>query len=61
MVIGRARHLQLSPHQAALAYWHGDYVAIDREEDMIRLADVSLPTGHAHETSAVARFSRLEG
>jgi flavin reductase (DIM6/NTAB) family NADH-FMN oxidoreductase RutF len=61
IVIGRVLHLELSPHQAALAYWHGDYVAIDREEDMVRLADVSLPTGHAHETAAISRFSRLEG
>jgi flavin reductase (DIM6/NTAB) family NADH-FMN oxidoreductase RutF len=61
IVIGRVLHLQLSPHRAALAYWHGDYVAIDREEDMVRLADVSLPSGHAHETAAISRFSRLEG
>jgi flavin reductase (DIM6/NTAB) family NADH-FMN oxidoreductase RutF len=61
IVIGRMLHLELSPHQAALAYWHGDYVAIDRKEDMVRLADVSLPAGHAHETIVASRFSRLEG
>jgi flavin reductase (DIM6/NTAB) family NADH-FMN oxidoreductase RutF len=60
IVIGRVLHVELSAREAALAYWHGDYVAIDREEDMARLADVSLPATHARET-AVSRFSRLEG
>jgi hypothetical protein len=32
-----------------------------REEAMMKLAEVCLPTGHAHETAAVSRFSRLEG
>jgi len=61
IVIGRVLHVELSLRQAALAYWHGDYVAIDREEDMARLADVSLPAGHVRETGMVSRFSRLEG
>ena len=33
---------------AALAYWHGEYVAIDRDEDAARLAEVSLPSRHVH-------------
>ena len=43
IVIGRPLDLQLSPRTAALAYWQGQYVAIDRNEDAIRLAEVSLP------------------
>jgi flavin reductase (DIM6/NTAB) family NADH-FMN oxidoreductase RutF len=43
IVVGRALDLQLSPRTAALGYWQGQYVAIDRSEDAIRLADVSLP------------------
>jgi flavin reductase (DIM6/NTAB) family NADH-FMN oxidoreductase RutF len=61
IVIGRVLHVELSPDHAALAYWHGDYVAIDREEDMVRLADVSLPAGHVRGTGAVSRFTRREG
>jgi hypothetical protein len=34
--------LQLSTRTAALAYWHGQYVAIDRDEDAISPADVSF-------------------
>jgi flavin reductase (DIM6/NTAB) family NADH-FMN oxidoreductase RutF len=44
IVIGRVRHLQVAPHGSALAYWHGEYVAIDRDEDLARLAEVSFPT-----------------
>jgi flavin reductase (DIM6/NTAB) family NADH-FMN oxidoreductase RutF len=61
IVIGRVLHIELSRREAALAYWHGDYVAIDREADMARLADVSLPAGHVRGTSAASHFSRLEG
>jgi flavin reductase (DIM6/NTAB) family NADH-FMN oxidoreductase RutF len=43
IVIGRALDLRLSPRMAALAYWQGQYVAIDGAEDAIRLAEVSLP------------------
>lgn len=28
---------------AALAYWHGQYVAVDQDEDAAGLADVSVP------------------
>ena len=61
IVIGRVRHVQLSSHETALAYWHGDYIAIDRDEDMARLADVSLPAGHVRDIGAISRFTRLEG
>ena len=43
IVIGRVLDLQLSTRTAALAYWQGQYVAIDRDEDAIRLAEVSVP------------------
>jgi flavin reductase (DIM6/NTAB) family NADH-FMN oxidoreductase RutF len=61
IIIGRALHVELSADDAALAYWQGNYVAIDREEDMARLADVSLPSGHVRDGSAAGRFSRREG
>jgi flavin reductase (DIM6/NTAB) family NADH-FMN oxidoreductase RutF len=43
VVIGRVLDLKLSSRTAALAYWQGQYVAIDQNEDAIRLAEVSLP------------------
>jgi len=43
VVIGRVLDLQLSAPTAALAYWQGQYVAIDQNEDAAKLAEVSLP------------------
>jgi flavin reductase (DIM6/NTAB) family NADH-FMN oxidoreductase RutF len=43
IVIGRVLDLHVSTRTAALAYWQGQYVAIDQNEDAIRLAEVSLP------------------
>ena len=43
IVTGRVRDLMLSKRDSALGYWHGSYVAIDRDEDVARLAAVSLP------------------
>ena len=43
IVIGRVLDLQLSSRTAALAYWQGQYVAIDQNEDVVKLAEVSLP------------------
>jgi len=43
IVIGRVLDLQASTRTAALAYWQGQYVAIDQNEDAIRLAEVSVP------------------
>ncbi|QOZ28600.1 flavin reductase family protein [Bradyrhizobium sp. CCBAU 51753] len=48
IVIGRVLEVVASQRTAALAYWHGEYVAIDREEDAARLAEVSLPSRHVH-------------
>src|SRR4051812_14402604 len=47
ILIGRVRDLQVSSRTAALAYWQGQYVAIDRDEDAVRLAEVSLPPARA--------------
>jgi flavin reductase (DIM6/NTAB) family NADH-FMN oxidoreductase RutF len=47
IVIGRMLDVQLSSRTAALAYWQGQYVAIDKMEDAIRLAEVSLPAPRA--------------
>ena len=43
IIIGRVLDVEVSARSAALAYWHGQYVAIDRDEDAIRLAMVSVP------------------
>ena len=43
IVIGRVRDVRNSPRTAALAYWHGQYVAVDQDEDAARLAEVSVP------------------
>lgn len=43
IVIGRVLDVRVSARLAALGYWNGQYVAIDRDEDAIRLAEVSLP------------------
>jgi flavin reductase (DIM6/NTAB) family NADH-FMN oxidoreductase RutF len=43
IVIGRVLELQQSERRAALAYWQGQYVAIDQNEDALKLAEVCLP------------------
>jgi flavin reductase (DIM6/NTAB) family NADH-FMN oxidoreductase RutF len=43
IVIGRVRDLLVSPRAAALAYWQGQYVAVDRDEDVLTLAEVGVP------------------
>jgi flavin reductase (DIM6/NTAB) family NADH-FMN oxidoreductase RutF len=43
IVIGRVLDIQTSTRTAALAYWQGRYVAIDQDEDAVRLAEVSVP------------------
>ena len=47
IVIGRVLDVAVSARTAALAYWQGRYVAIDQDEDALRLAEVSLPTSRA--------------
>jgi flavin reductase (DIM6/NTAB) family NADH-FMN oxidoreductase RutF len=43
IVIGRVVHLDVGPPAAALAYWQGDYMTVDRDEDVLRLAALSVP------------------
>lgn len=43
IIIGRVRDIRNSARTAALAYWHGQYVAVDQDEDAAGLADVSVP------------------
>jgi flavin reductase (DIM6/NTAB) family NADH-FMN oxidoreductase RutF len=44
IVLGRVADLVTSEASAALAYWRSEYVAIKRDNDMLRIADVGLPT-----------------
>ncbi|MBB4261578.1 flavin reductase family protein [Bradyrhizobium sp. CIR3A] len=43
IVIGRVREIRSSTRSAALAYWDGQYVAVDQDEDAARLAEISVP------------------
>lgn len=43
IVIGRVLDIAVSACTAALAYWQGQYVAIDQDEDAVKLAEVSVP------------------
>jgi flavin reductase (DIM6/NTAB) family NADH-FMN oxidoreductase RutF len=43
IIIGRVLDVEVSARRAALAYWHGRYVAVDQDEDAARLAEVSVP------------------
>jgi flavin reductase (DIM6/NTAB) family NADH-FMN oxidoreductase RutF len=47
IVIGRVLDVRSSTRTAALAYWQGQYVAINQDEDAIKLAEVSLPVPRA--------------
>lgn len=47
IVLGRVVHLATAEANAALGYWRGDYVAIERGSDLSRIADVGLPTVRA--------------
>ena len=46
IVIGRVLDVAVSARTAALAYWQGRYVAIDQDEDAVKLAEVSVPAPH---------------
>src|SRR5436190_3451142 len=43
IVIGRVLDVMVSARTAALVYWQGRYVAIDQDEDAVKLAEVSVP------------------
>jgi flavin reductase (DIM6/NTAB) family NADH-FMN oxidoreductase RutF len=50
VVIGRVAAVHVGRRSAALAYWQGDYAALDHGEDAVRLADVSLPLSRDRQT-----------
>jgi hypothetical protein len=43
-VIGRVLDVRTSELAGALIYWQGQYVAVDRDEDVRKMAEVSMPT-----------------
>jgi flavin reductase (DIM6/NTAB) family NADH-FMN oxidoreductase RutF len=43
LVIGRVLDIRASAPSAALAYWHGEYVAIDQNADAVGRAETRLP------------------
>ena len=49
IVIGRVRDVITAAPTTALTYWDGQYVAIDQNEDALRLAEVSLPAPRLRE------------
>jgi flavin reductase (DIM6/NTAB) family NADH-FMN oxidoreductase RutF len=51
IIIGRVLDLAVSARTAALAYWQGRYVAIDQDEDAVKLAEVSVPVPHVSRNS----------
>ena len=46
IVIGRVLDVAVSARTASLAYWQGRYVAIDQDEDAVKLAEVSVAARH---------------
>jgi flavin reductase (DIM6/NTAB) family NADH-FMN oxidoreductase RutF len=44
IVIGRVLDVRTSEMAGALIYWQGQYVAVDRDEDVRKMAEVSMPT-----------------
>jgi flavin reductase (DIM6/NTAB) family NADH-FMN oxidoreductase RutF len=49
IIIGRVRSVLTAVPSTALTYWNGQYVAIDQNEDALRLAEVSLPSPRLRE------------
>ena len=49
IVIGRVREIKSSSRTAALAYWHGQYVAVDQDEDAATLADDGRRGAETHQ------------
>jgi flavin reductase (DIM6/NTAB) family NADH-FMN oxidoreductase RutF len=47
IVIGRVLEVRTSKPASALVYWQCQYVAVDRDEDARKLAEVSLPAARA--------------
>ena len=47
VVIGRVLDIRAAARSAALAYWHGQYVAIDHDSDAVKFAEAGSPDGRA--------------
>ena len=46
IVVGRLLSFDLSHRLSGLVYWNGQYVEIDHDADLDRLAEVSIPLAH---------------
>lgn len=46
IIVGRPSGITLAPQLSSLLYWNERYVEIDRDADLDRLADVSVPMTH---------------
>jgi flavin reductase (DIM6/NTAB) family NADH-FMN oxidoreductase RutF len=46
IIIGRLLSMELSHRLSGLVYWNGQYVQIDHDTDLDRLAEVSIPLAH---------------
>jgi flavin reductase (DIM6/NTAB) family NADH-FMN oxidoreductase RutF len=46
IIVGRLLSIELSHRLSGLVYWNGQYVEIDRDTDLDRLAEVSIPLAH---------------
>jgi flavin reductase (DIM6/NTAB) family NADH-FMN oxidoreductase RutF len=47
IVVGRLLGFNLSHRLSGLVYWNGQYIEIDHDTDLDRLAEVSIPLAHA--------------
>jgi flavin reductase (DIM6/NTAB) family NADH-FMN oxidoreductase RutF len=46
IIVGSLLSFELSPRLSGLVYWNGQYVEIDPDNDLDRLAEVSIPLAH---------------
>jgi flavin reductase (DIM6/NTAB) family NADH-FMN oxidoreductase RutF len=46
IIVGRLLNMELSHRLTGLVYWNGQYVEIDHDADLDRLAEVSIPLAH---------------
>jgi flavin reductase (DIM6/NTAB) family NADH-FMN oxidoreductase RutF len=46
IVVGRLLSFDLSHRLSGLVYWNGQYIEIDHDTDLDRLAEVSIPLAH---------------
>lgn len=46
MIVGRMLSMDLTHRLSGLVYWNGQYLQIDHDTDLDRLAEVSIPLAH---------------